>query len=766
ILYLMLIFLAPKSAKAADIYSMQPNSYIKQNVFDKLFVMSAENPFSSMMFILGMGLMQVASVLVAYTMIAGTAATAHDGEMLGKKWNTMWLYPRIVLGYVAMMPVSGGFSIGQTIVIWCLSQGVGLSENLWAAYAKNMLTTPTYISAHNDLLVRTAAQRMLINAGCVELYNRAQKINSGQDKYSGSGNTWQSAVSMSYTANNGKIIGWNYGIVDDGGFFNSTSKQRMCGNIFIDTSATEDAVADSILSGSTSNLINTKAIFDAVQPKQIEATKKMQQEINAYAKELIASQSYPELKIDSSAVNQKLESFVKSYQASVHAASQNAYAGAINQNAIQNTIDKGFAYIGTYWLQYTKAMASINSIENNVAINGTIPLVATMPQSTGDNSLLISQSAYAQGTGNIEVGKQINTFALMVKDTDQYNEYASSADSNDNFFEKIFAFGSKVLFNSDMTSVDPQTMLTHLGMEFENIGVTGGVVVATTNLAAAVPFAGQAVVATAALFGSMFSGIIMAFITCGAWLHVYLPMMPYLAWLSVYGSIIMLGIEAMCCVQVWLVTHIAPDADDFVGKQGQGYMMIFNLYLTPSFNVIGLISSHIVSNAVYALLNDTFYIAAAGVPGGGIHGTISNVALMIIYVAAATSITQTSIKMITEIPRIAMQWIGGQGGAIMQNMFNAEMEKSNASSMAAAGALTGVMSGLTRSPMDFSKNARNGNSNNHQPYNVSDNLNAEKSSNENSTNKNSGQSNESDKGKSDKGDKENKKDNGKKLGDL
>lgn len=755
-------------ASAEDIYSMSENSYIKQHVFDKIFAMKSENPYSPIFAVFSMALLHVAGILVAYTLLAGTASTAHDGEMLGKKWSSMWLPIRLAIGSAALMPTMQGFSIGQAIVIWMLSQGVGLADNIWSAYATNMLKTPSYISADNNQQVREAAQRMLINAGCVEIYNREQRKNVSQDKYASSGGNWQSAVAMSYTANDGAIVGWNYGIADDGGFFNSTSKQKMCGSVFIDMSASKDAVADAVASGSSSNLIDASAIYNAVQPKQIEATKQMIKDINAYAKELIANQPYPSLNIKSSDVNDKLETLVKNYQATVHAASKEAYASAVNQEAVQNTIDKGFAYIGTYWLQFTKAAATINSIENNVAVNGTIPFAASMKQDSSDG--FMSDSIFSTGTGSSSVGKQVNDLAMIVKGADSYNEYAAAAMDNDNFFTKTFAWAAKTIFSKDMTSVDPQTMLTHIGMTAENIGVGGGIAVGSANLAASIPFLGNAVTSTAAMFGMMFSGLVVAFMACGAWLHVYLPMMPYLAWLSVYGSIITMGIEAMCCVQVWLVTHLAPDADDFVGKQGQGYMMVFNLFLTPAFNVIGLISSHVVSNEVYGLLNDTFYIAAAGVPGGGIHGMVSNVALMIIYVATATAITQTSVSMITEIPRIAMTWIGGTGGAIMQNMFNAEMSKSNAGTHAAIGALTGALGGMMGRPHSMQNDGKGGPR--HNPINTGD-LDANSVSKSDSHEKSGGNADlinnsTSDKNTSDEDHSSNQKgkDSGKDLGSL
>ncbi|WP_171986525.1 DotA/TraY family protein, partial [Burkholderia cenocepacia] len=61
----------------------------------------------------------VGGILATYTLLAGTIGTAHDGEMLGKKFSSIWIPIRYALGTALVLPVvGGGYNIMQQIVMW------------------------------------------------------------------------------------------------------------------------------------------------------------------------------------------------------------------------------------------------------------------------------------------------------------------------------------------------------------------------------------------------------------------------------------------------------------------------------------------------------------------------------------------------------------------------------------------------------------------------------------------------------------------------
>lgn len=66
------------------------------------------DPFVELLAQLNAGILVLAGILLFYTLVAGTLSTAHDGEMLGKRWSSMWVPLHTALGAAAIMPSIGG----------------------------------------------------------------------------------------------------------------------------------------------------------------------------------------------------------------------------------------------------------------------------------------------------------------------------------------------------------------------------------------------------------------------------------------------------------------------------------------------------------------------------------------------------------------------------------------------------------------------------------------------------------------------------------
>lgn len=134
VVYLMIT----QNAYAADLFTVPDTDKSKLWFLDVLFPENlAQSPLASTMTILNSAVLLVGGILAAYTLIAGTMSTAHDGEMLGKKWSSMWLPVRTALGTAMILPAAGGFCAAQVMVLWLINQGVGLADTVWNTYAAN-----------------------------------------------------------------------------------------------------------------------------------------------------------------------------------------------------------------------------------------------------------------------------------------------------------------------------------------------------------------------------------------------------------------------------------------------------------------------------------------------------------------------------------------------------------------------------------------------------------------------------------------------------
>ena len=70
-------------------------------------------------------------IVIMYTLIVGTMNTAHEGEMLGHKWSSIWIPVRSTMGLALLIPKASGYCLMQIFVMWVVVQGVGAADKVW-----------------------------------------------------------------------------------------------------------------------------------------------------------------------------------------------------------------------------------------------------------------------------------------------------------------------------------------------------------------------------------------------------------------------------------------------------------------------------------------------------------------------------------------------------------------------------------------------------------------------------------------------------------
>ncbi|OGT69552.1 MAG: hypothetical protein A3H43_01185 [Gammaproteobacteria bacterium RIFCSPLOWO2_02_FULL_42_9] len=73
------------------------------------------------------------AIIILYTTMLAIINTAHQGEFLGKKFDSMWVPIRSVAGFALLIPVVQGYSSIQIFMMWVITQGVGAADSLWNA---------------------------------------------------------------------------------------------------------------------------------------------------------------------------------------------------------------------------------------------------------------------------------------------------------------------------------------------------------------------------------------------------------------------------------------------------------------------------------------------------------------------------------------------------------------------------------------------------------------------------------------------------------
>lgn len=70
-------------------------------------------------------------IVIIYTLFVSTLNTAQEGEVLGKRWSSMWIPLRSVIGIALLIPKASGYSFIQIFMMWVAVMGVGAADSIW-----------------------------------------------------------------------------------------------------------------------------------------------------------------------------------------------------------------------------------------------------------------------------------------------------------------------------------------------------------------------------------------------------------------------------------------------------------------------------------------------------------------------------------------------------------------------------------------------------------------------------------------------------------
>ena len=84
-------------------------------------------------------ILAVAMFILSYVSIISTVNTAQEGQVMGKKWSSIWIPLRSTIGLLLLAPVPGsGYSSLQVIIMWIVLNGIGAADQMWSFVLNNL----------------------------------------------------------------------------------------------------------------------------------------------------------------------------------------------------------------------------------------------------------------------------------------------------------------------------------------------------------------------------------------------------------------------------------------------------------------------------------------------------------------------------------------------------------------------------------------------------------------------------------------------------
>lgn len=84
-------------------------------------------------------ILAVAIFILSYVSIISTVNTAQEGQVMGKKWSSIWIPLRSTIGLLLLAPVPGsGYSSLQVVIMWIVLNGIGAADQMWSFVLNNL----------------------------------------------------------------------------------------------------------------------------------------------------------------------------------------------------------------------------------------------------------------------------------------------------------------------------------------------------------------------------------------------------------------------------------------------------------------------------------------------------------------------------------------------------------------------------------------------------------------------------------------------------
>lgn len=627
--------------------------------------------FQQAMVILNSAALTVGGMLAAYTLVAGTMQTAHDGEMLGKRWSSMWLPIRTALGVGLVVPVAGGYCVAQLLTGFLIEQGVGVADKAWNVYATSFSSpkdmAPKVVLPNVDDLARS----MLKSQVCMAAINDIAK---------GSPYIISEPLKASDGANERLYGGGGLG-------------DRVCGSVSFTPIYAALSSLNTPNPGTTANWTSfSSSATSPILQAHLSAVRTMEGALAPLAQQLVdatnGKQATPDISAGLVAAEQK-------YQQSVAGASRVFSDKDALNGLVEAAKQDGWFMAGSWFMKAAQMQDTINRAVSNTPTSYNVD-TAVLKDAFGVSinpyfakleaaNRLSSSSLSASGNGAAGPG---NSLSSSGNGGGSGNGLASSINkigSSDNplhaganeFMSILFGSAAQNIFQID-SNRNPMMALKDTGdylMVGSEAGIALGVGLRATSAAMqegskgiGIPIVGAFLNATAGFLGVWTDTIGLAlillstaFLAFASGLAIYLPMAPFLIYFGVFVGWLILCVEAVVAAPLWAVMHLSPQGDDMMGAARQGYMLIFSLLMRPVLVVFGFIGALIAAPVVINGFNQIFFPVFKLAMVGSMIGLVSSLVMVIIYFGTMTFLFHKMFGLAGEIPDKILRWVGGGG---------------------------------------------------------------------------------------------------------
>lgn len=606
-----------------------------------------------------------AGVMSVHTII-GTAATAHEGKVLGNRWHQMWAPVRISLGVASLAPIKG-YCLAQLLAVQVLAGSYAFADGIWGLYVANLVAAPTgaVVSAPAVDLGDRVLVQVLTNEVCATFVQK-KGVSVGSGSWLAALNPWSedrpaSAVPAKSTPTSDGGALWDYGslcgalklnvspeakpVNGEPGMVDytvvapaitafDTTRAQLLGRFIgtVRSSGLVDNIVAATMIGSNErpNLTAMKTQYATIK----EAATRYNADLITAAKTLATT-------LDTKARARFIAQSVELGWAS---------AGALNAAVVQlsaSAMEHAQSGLPEYHGPDLRRADKDGAKEVQRAIDMTQTLIASMGAANA-----IDGGGAPAALGITESGDVVErVFKTPINGLARWVAGKFPLDEI-NPMGTIQSEGQAILVAGEAALVTFGVMRAAVAGA-EKAGENG-----ISNITAA---AQSAILEGLRTSAPIIMTIIGGMLILGTVEAYIVPMIPFVSWFFAIIGCASFAVEFVIAAPLAALMHVRMDGDELVNQQQKPfYTMLFNGALRPTLLLFGLFASNIVFSVMAGFLNSTFGLAMSAAQGSHITGIAGILGLMCLLMYLHYQLAVRCMELVHRVPQMVSRFVGAE----------------------------------------------------------------------------------------------------------
>jgi conjugal transfer/type IV secretion protein DotA/TraY len=616
----------------------------------------------------------------SYGIGGAVADTAQSGEALGKRISLVWMPIRMVTGIAGIVPVFGGFSLSQVILVLMATIGIGMANMMTnaavdaASSFQTLMSPAAAVSSSNKVDYRALALQIFRSNVC--MLASQDLANAGSGSYSP-----MAGDQISFPQRNSDAAS-----NEQDYFYGSTNSPSACGGYKIITvNGTSNSFTASTFGFRTGAVNYSQFNTQLSTVAQSSVTQSMTQLNTAAA--AIARQWYQSRQqaTNSTSVPFPLSSLNAAADAARDArialvtsavqsvmSSADGPGGAIPTEVSDNMKSQGFAGVGAWYSAFAEASSAFTNALDSVTVSSASisdgylngpsigDALASVDKSTqegaqaddnGDTVLsqwmcktLLAQAPGVTGntaTGNCSLGQAIVQKAISG---------ASGGSGGGAIVNPIIMF--KSMGDDVLTLSSGLTAAIALADFVPTTGAAGGVLQMLPG--------GKIASGLAKKIGSL-TWVLPYLVVLGLFMSIYIPMIPFITWMGGITQYVVIFCQGIVGMPIAAFAHLDVEGDGMGRRTEAGYMFVLNVTFRPALMLFGFFMASGLMLVLGTFQASLFMTAMANAQGNSITGFYSVIGYLVLFAVMNITLIQSLFNMIYLLPDQVLSLVGSAG---------------------------------------------------------------------------------------------------------